>query len=83
MEVPNPQPGEVVVLEEQLECGLRLPCSKFLESVLQKFQLEVQHISPNSFVRLSTFEWAFRSAATPPLTRAFVLLHAASVLTKS
>lgn len=40
----------MVVFEEQLECGLRLPSSDFLESVLDHFNLEIQHISPNSFV---------------------------------
>lgn len=55
-EVSSPNPVEVVVFEEQLVCDLRLPCSNFLESVLRHFRLEVQHIFPNSFVRLSTFQ---------------------------
>lgn len=54
--VPDPKPREVVVFEEQLVCGLCLPCCDFLEVVLRHFRLEVQHISPNSFVCLSTFE---------------------------
>lgn len=52
-----------MVFEEQLKCGLWLPCNEFLESVLHHFKLEVQHISPNSFVRLNTFEWALHSAS--------------------
>lgn len=47
---------------ENVECGLQLPYNEFLESVLQYFKLEVQHISPISFVQLSTFEWALCSA---------------------
>lgn len=71
------------MFEEQLECGLRLPCSEFLESMLQYFKLEVQHISPNSFVQLSTFEWALRSTDYSIASAwAFAVLHTADVLTK-
>lgn len=71
------------MFEEQLECGLWLPCSEFLESVLHNFNLEVQHILPNSFVRLSTFEWALRSSGySVASARAFAHLHMARVLTK-
>lgn len=76
-EVPEPHDGEVVVFEGQLECGLRLPYSEFLD------KLEVQHISPNSFVRLSTFEWALRSTGySTTSARTFAHLHTIGVLTK-
>lgn len=82
-EVPNSRDGQVLVFEEQLECGQRLPCSEFLEFVLHHFKLEVQHISPNSFVRLSTFEWALHSAGYfVASARALSHLHTVGVLTK-
>lgn len=49
-------PEEIVVFEEQLLCSFHLPCCDFLEAVLRHCKLEVPHISPNSFMRLSTFE---------------------------
>lgn len=82
-DVSDAPPLEVMVFKEQLECGLRLPCIEFLESVVHHFNLEVQHISPNSFVRLSTFEWALCSASyLVASAQVFAHLPTAGVLTK-
>lgn len=74
--MPDPRPTEVVIFEEQLECELWLHCSNFLITVLHLFEVEIQHISPNSFVHLSVFDWAFRSAGFAIVSaRAFTHLH--------
>lgn len=78
--IPDPKLGVVVVFEVQLVCGLCLPCYDFLEAVLRHFQLEVHHISLNSFVGLSTFEMVSRSSGCSRASaRAFAHLHCASI----
>lgn len=45
--------------------------------------MEIPHVSPNSFVRLSTYEWALRTAGyLSASVCSFVLLHTTSVLKK-
>uniref|UniRef100_K3XR26 Transposase (putative) gypsy type domain-containing protein n=1 Tax=Setaria italica TaxID=4555 RepID=K3XR26_SETIT len=77
--VPTPKPNKVVVFVEQYECGLHFSCSDFLSSMLAHYKLEIQHISPNSLVRLSTFEWAFRTEGAISSARTVAHLYVASV----
>jgi hypothetical protein len=36
-------------------CGLRLPSVKFLHEVLEEFDVQIHHLTPNGFLTLSKF----------------------------
>ena len=54
-EFPAPKEGERVVTKTLLERGFSFPPSKFFADFLKTFNLQPQHISPNSVTALSGF----------------------------
>jgi hypothetical protein len=59
--VPSPSEGYAVVFRYYFSCGLRLPSVNFLRQVLEEFQLQIHHLTPNGFLTLSKFCWACES----------------------
>ena len=49
-EVPCPEPYEAVVFCDFLVAGLWFPCEDFVGEVLQRFNLQIQHLTPNGRV---------------------------------
>jgi hypothetical protein len=47
--VPHPPEGYAVVFKDYFTCGLRLPSVSFLRQVLEAFQLQIHHLTPNGF----------------------------------
>ena len=54
-EVPQPEPYEAVVFHDFFEAGLRFPCVDFVGEVLQRFNLQIHHLTPNVVARMSVF----------------------------
>ena len=57
-EVPRPEPYETVVFHDFFEPGLRFPCEVFVGKVLQWFNLQIHHLTPNAFAWLGIFAMA-------------------------
>jgi hypothetical protein len=54
-------------------CGLRFPCDTVLPSILEKFDVKIHQLTPNSFLELSKFFWIRRpSSALSALTYSLV-----------
>jgi hypothetical protein len=56
-EVPEPK-GELVVCEAFFTAGLRLPVHQFVVEVLQRFEFQIQQLTPNTMVALAKCMWA-------------------------
>jgi len=48
-ELPLLEPYEVVVFRNFFEVGLRFPYEDFVGVVLQRFNLQIHHLTPNAF----------------------------------
>jgi hypothetical protein len=59
-EVPCPEPYEAVVFRDFFAAGLRFPYEDFVGEVLQCFNLQIYHLTPNAFARLSMFTMALK-----------------------
>jgi hypothetical protein len=59
-EIPKPE-GELVVFEAFFIIGLRLPAHRFVEEVLQRFDVQVHQLTPNAVVALAKYVWAVTS----------------------
>ena len=53
--VPAPEEGYAVVFRDFFTCGLRMPPYHFLREVMESFNVELQHFSPNGILTLSKF----------------------------
>jgi hypothetical protein len=53
-EIPKPE-GELVVFEAFFIGGLRLPVHRFVAEVLQRFDVQVQQLTPNAVVALAKY----------------------------
>jgi hypothetical protein len=74
-QVPAPEANEVVVFRDFFICGLRFPCDTVLPSILEKFDVKIHQLTPNSFLELSKFFWIRRpSSALSALTYSLVYL---------
>ena len=60
--VPHLEPYEAVVFRDFFEARLRFPCEDFMGKVLQRFNLQIHHLTPNAFARLSVFAMALKMA---------------------
>ena len=66
--MPSPGKDYTIVFNYYFSCGLCLPFVKFLHQVLEEFDLQIHHLTPNGFLTLSRFCWANESyGATPNL----------------
>ena len=59
--VPDPKLGYVVVFRDYFTYGLRMPPYAFLRQVMEAFNLELHHFSPNGILIVSKFCWACES----------------------
>lgn len=75
---PVVQPGRLILFAKLFEGDLRLPCSSLVGEILDLFDLEIEHITLNTMIRLSIFEWAFRLEGTKPSAAAFAATHQAT-----
>jgi hypothetical protein len=64
--VPSPAEGYAMVFRDYFSYGLCLPSITFLRVVLQEFQLQIHHLTPNGFLTLSKFCWACESCGAEP-----------------
>ena len=64
--VPSPGKDYAVVFKDYFSCGLHLPSVKFLPQVLEDFDLQIHHLTPNDFLTLSKFCWACEFYGTMP-----------------
>jgi hypothetical protein len=69
-QIPAPEDGEIVVLQDFFICGLRFPCDPILPAILDAFSVKIHQLSPTSFLEVSKFIWimktlAITSALTP------------------
>jgi hypothetical protein len=64
--VPKTGRDYAVVFKDYFACGLRLPLVKFLHQVLEEFDLQIHHLTPNGFLTLSKFCWACQSYGVEP-----------------
>ena len=47
--------GKIVAFAPYFERGLGLPCSAFFSGLLSYYRIQLHHLTPNSFVHLSSF----------------------------
>ncbi|TVU03794.1 hypothetical protein EJB05_50641, partial [Eragrostis curvula] len=73
--VPQPRLNEAVVFRDYYEAGLRLPAWGFLERVLERYSIQIRHLTPNAFVQLSKFIWAVRSQNAKLSSDAFIRFY--------
>jgi hypothetical protein len=59
-EVPCPEPYEAVIFSDFFVVGLRFPCEDFVGEVLQRFNLQIRHLTPNTFAQPSIFAMALK-----------------------
>lgn len=52
-EVPAPKAYEAIVFHDFLTAGLRFPCERFMCEVLERFNLQIHHLTPNAFSRFA------------------------------
>jgi len=64
--VPAPEEGYAVVFRDFFTCRLRIPPYHFLREVMESFNVELQHFSPNGILTLSKFAWACESYGAMP-----------------
>ena len=64
--VPEPGKDYVVIFKDFFACGLRLPSIKFLCEVLEEFDVQIHHLTPNGFLTLSKFCWVYESYGAEP-----------------
>jgi hypothetical protein len=64
--IPDPLEGYAVVFKDYFTCGLRFPSVGFLRQVLETFNLQLHHLTPNGFLTLSKFCWACHSYGSDP-----------------
>jgi hypothetical protein len=69
-EVPEPE-GELVVFEAFFTAGLRLPAHWFVAELLQRFEVQVHHLTPNVVVALAKYVWAVTSYGGQPFVEVF------------
>lgn len=58
---PKPKPNECVVFRDQFTAGLRMPCQDFLEEILDAYNIEMHHLTPNGIAKIALFIWAVKS----------------------
>jgi hypothetical protein len=69
-EVPEPE-GELIVFEAFFTAGLCLPTHRFVAEVLQRFEVQVHQLTPNTVVALAKYVWAATSYGGQPSVEVF------------
>ena len=53
--IPKPKAADAMVFRDFFLCGLRFPATCFLRHVLETFEVQLHHLTPNGIVALSKF----------------------------
>lgn len=64
--IPKPKAADAVVFKDFFSCRLRFPLVRFLRQVLEAFEVQLHHLTPNGFLALSKFCWACYSYGVEP-----------------
>ena len=64
--VPKLHAANVVVFRDFFLCGLCFPAARFLRQVLEAFEVQLHHLTPNGIVTLSKFCWTCLSYGAEP-----------------
>ena len=64
--IPKPQAADAVVFKDFFLCGLHFPAAHFLCQVLEAFEVQLHHLTPNDIVTLSKFYWVCLSYGAEP-----------------
>lgn len=59
--VPKPGAVDAVVFKDFFACDLRFSAVQFLREVLDAFEVQLHHLTPNGILALSKFCWACES----------------------
>jgi len=73
--VPSPGKDYIIVFKDYFSCEICLPFIKFLHQVLEEFDLQIHHLTPNGFLTLSKFCWACKSYGATPDLDTFCTYH--------
>ena len=65
-QIPNFEPGEIVLFVLFIEHGLGLPASPFLHGFLHNYGITLNHLNPNSILHLSIFVLCETFLGIPP-----------------
>jgi len=66
-----PEEEYTIVFRDFFTCGLQIPPYAFLRQVMEAFNIELQHFSPNGILTLSKFAWACESYGAVPYIDTF------------
>jgi hypothetical protein len=64
--VPKPQAADAIVFRDVFAYGLCFPVAWFLCHVLEAFEVQLHHLTPNGILTLSKFCWACLSYGAEP-----------------
>ena len=69
--IPKPKVADAMVFRDFFLYGLRFPAVHFLRQVLEAFEVQLYHLTPNGIVALSKFCWACLSYGAEPNVSTF------------
>jgi hypothetical protein len=79
----EPRDDEVVDFKSFFRAGLRFPLYEMIGEVLEKFEIYLHQLTPNSIVRLSIYIWALQSQAKSANAEGFCRVHELHYQTKA
>jgi hypothetical protein len=59
--IPRPEPDECVVFRDHFTTDLRMPCQDFIEEIMNAYNIEMHHLTPNGMAKITLFIWAVKS----------------------
>lgn len=68
---PRPEVNKAVVFKDFFACGLRFPLVHFLRSVLESFNVQLHHLTPNGILYLTKISWSCESYGSEPYLDTF------------
>jgi hypothetical protein len=80
--VPVPEENEVIIYRSFFKAGLRFPLSRFVVEVLKIYEIFLDQITPEAFIRMGIFVWAVRSQGLEPSGKCFCSMPELSYETK-
>ena len=64
--IPKPKVADAMVFRDFFLCCRRFLTARFLHQVLEAFEVQLHHLTPNGIVTLSKFCWACLSYGAEP-----------------
>jgi hypothetical protein len=81
--VSEPKDDEVVVFRSFFWVGLRFPMYEMIAEVLERFEIYLHQLTPNTIVRLSVYIWSLRSQVLSAKAEGFCRIHELHYQTKA